>query len=208
MPKASKTSKNSPKWTSTPTSPSPATPNPDSAPPSIRTPTPPQNGTTVWSSSSTSPTSPSPASIYSSNSKLRAPSATRHQHRNRPDPRPLLPRFHRRRPSRRLPGEANARRDEEENLVEYLWSCISDEDGAGSSDSVQTNYDAAVQPLDICVQKSGGAKKFDGAVYGKHLVSAGSSRKSGGFCRIGVWKFPIGVVDKVGQAYSFVAMTS
>ncbi|KAH6803913.1 2-oxoglutarate and oxygenase superfamily protein [Perilla frutescens var. frutescens] len=35
----------------------------------------------------------------------------------------------------------------------------------------ETNYDAAVEPLDICVKKSGGPKKFDGAVYGKHLVS-------------------------------------
>ncbi|KAH6760253.1 hypothetical protein C2S52_009299 [Perilla frutescens var. hirtella] len=37
-------------------------------------------------------------------------------------------------------------------------------------DMLKTNYDAAVEPLDICVQKSGGAKKFNGAVYGKHLV--------------------------------------
>lgn len=35
----------------------------------------------------------------------------------------------------------------------------------------QPNYDAAVEALDICVQKSGGAKKLDRAVYGKHLVS-------------------------------------
>ncbi|XP_042066562.1 probable 2-oxoglutarate-dependent dioxygenase At3g50210 [Salvia splendens] len=36
----------------------------------------------------------------------------------------------------------------------------------------ETNYDAAVEPLEICVDRSGGAKKIDGAVvYGKHLVS-------------------------------------
>ncbi|XP_042028828.1 probable 2-oxoglutarate-dependent dioxygenase At3g50210 isoform X1 [Salvia splendens] len=35
----------------------------------------------------------------------------------------------------------------------------------------ETNYDAVVQPEEICVQRSGGAKKFDEAVYGKHLVS-------------------------------------
>ncbi|XP_047982762.1 probable 2-oxoglutarate-dependent dioxygenase At3g50210 [Salvia hispanica] len=35
----------------------------------------------------------------------------------------------------------------------------------------ETNYDAAVEPLEICVERSGGAKKFDRAVvYGKHLV--------------------------------------
>lgn len=35
----------------------------------------------------------------------------------------------------------------------------------------ETNYDATIEPLDICVQNTGGAKNFDGAVYGKHLVS-------------------------------------
>lgn len=35
----------------------------------------------------------------------------------------------------------------------------------------QPNFDAAIEPLDTCVQKSGGSKKFEGAVYGKHLVS-------------------------------------
>ncbi|KAG6392893.1 hypothetical protein SASPL_147121 [Salvia splendens] len=38
-------------------------------------------------------------------------------------------------------------------------------------DMLKTNYDAVVQPEEICVQRSGGAKKFDEAVYGKHLVS-------------------------------------
>ncbi|GFZ05426.1 2-oxoglutarate (2OG) and Fe(II)-dependent oxygenase superfamily protein [Actinidia rufa] len=35
----------------------------------------------------------------------------------------------------------------------------------------QTNFDAAIEPLDICIKRTGGTKKFDGAVYGKHLVS-------------------------------------
>ncbi|KAL8473049.1 hypothetical protein ACS0TY_030043 [Phlomoides rotata] len=35
----------------------------------------------------------------------------------------------------------------------------------------EPNYDAAIEPLDICVEKTGGTKKFQGAVYGKHLVS-------------------------------------
>lgn len=35
----------------------------------------------------------------------------------------------------------------------------------------ETNYDAAIEPLDICVQKSGGMKKLGRAVYGEHLVS-------------------------------------
>ncbi|KAL5753022.1 hypothetical protein ACOSP7_023197 [Xanthoceras sorbifolium] len=35
----------------------------------------------------------------------------------------------------------------------------------------ETNYDAAVEPLDICVQRTGGTAKFGRAVYGEHLVS-------------------------------------
>lgn len=35
----------------------------------------------------------------------------------------------------------------------------------------QTNFDTAVEPLDICKQKTGGTKKFERAVYGEHLVS-------------------------------------
>lgn len=35
----------------------------------------------------------------------------------------------------------------------------------------EPNYDAAIEPLDVCVQKTGGSKKFQGAVYGKHLVA-------------------------------------
>ncbi|KAL3646341.1 hypothetical protein CASFOL_011521 [Castilleja foliolosa] len=35
----------------------------------------------------------------------------------------------------------------------------------------EPNFDAAIEPLDACVQKTGGVKKFEGAVYGKHLVS-------------------------------------
>lgn len=34
----------------------------------------------------------------------------------------------------------------------------------------ETNFDAAVEPMDICIEKTGGTKKFQGAVYGKHLV--------------------------------------
>ncbi|KAG6424709.1 hypothetical protein SASPL_115129 [Salvia splendens] len=40
-----------------------------------------------------------------------------------------------------------------------------------NSAKYRTNYDAAVEPLEICVERSGGAKKIDGAVvYGKHLM--------------------------------------
>lgn len=35
----------------------------------------------------------------------------------------------------------------------------------------ETNYDAAIEPLDICMQKTGGTKKLGRAVYGEHLVS-------------------------------------
>ncbi|KAL2241652.1 UNVERIFIED_CONTAM: putative 2-oxoglutarate-dependent dioxygenase [Sesamum indicum] len=35
----------------------------------------------------------------------------------------------------------------------------------------EPNFDAAIEPLDTCVQRTGGTKKFDSAVYGKHLVS-------------------------------------
>ncbi|KAL1564171.1 putative 2-oxoglutarate-dependent dioxygenase [Salvia divinorum] len=35
----------------------------------------------------------------------------------------------------------------------------------------ETNYDAVVEPLEMFVERSGGAKKLDGAVYGKYLVS-------------------------------------
>ncbi|GFP89253.1 probable 2-oxoglutarate-dependent dioxygenase at3g49630 [Phtheirospermum japonicum] len=35
----------------------------------------------------------------------------------------------------------------------------------------EPNFDAAIEPLDACVQRTGGARKFEGAVYGKHLVS-------------------------------------
>lgn len=36
---------------------------------------------------------------------------------------------------------------------------------------LQPNFDAEVEPLDVCVQNVGGIKKFEGAVYGKHLVN-------------------------------------
>ncbi|XVE82833.1 hypothetical protein DITRI_Ditri16bG0037400 [Diplodiscus trichospermus] len=35
----------------------------------------------------------------------------------------------------------------------------------------EPNYDAAVEPLEVCVQRSGGTRKFGKAVYGEHLVS-------------------------------------
>ncbi|KAL0343724.1 UNVERIFIED_CONTAM: putative 2-oxoglutarate-dependent dioxygenase [Sesamum angustifolium] len=35
----------------------------------------------------------------------------------------------------------------------------------------QPNFDAAIEPLDTCVQRTGGTRRFDSAVYGKHLVS-------------------------------------
>ncbi|CAK9161432.1 unnamed protein product [Ilex paraguariensis] len=34
----------------------------------------------------------------------------------------------------------------------------------------EPNFDAAIEPLDVCIQRTGGTKKFEGAVYGKHLV--------------------------------------
>ncbi|KAG5623895.1 hypothetical protein H5410_009113 [Solanum commersonii] len=37
--------------------------------------------------------------------------------------------------------------------------------------ALQPNFDATVEPLDVCSQKTGGTKSFEGAVYGKHLVS-------------------------------------
>ncbi|CAI0406170.1 unnamed protein product [Linum tenue] len=35
----------------------------------------------------------------------------------------------------------------------------------------EPNYDAAVEPLDFCIQKSGGVRKLGKAVYGEHLVA-------------------------------------
>ncbi|CAA0840987.1 Probable 2-oxoglutarate-dependent dioxygenase [Striga hermonthica] len=35
----------------------------------------------------------------------------------------------------------------------------------------EPNFDAAVEPLETCVEKTGGTRKFEAAVYGKHLVS-------------------------------------
>ncbi|KAL6572985.1 hypothetical protein OROHE_002461 [Orobanche hederae] len=35
----------------------------------------------------------------------------------------------------------------------------------------EPNFDAAIEPLDACVQKTGGIRNFEAAVYGKHLVS-------------------------------------
>ncbi|XP_055805398.1 probable 2-oxoglutarate-dependent dioxygenase At3g50210 [Solanum dulcamara] len=35
----------------------------------------------------------------------------------------------------------------------------------------EPNFNASVEPLDVCLQKTGGTKNFEGAVYGNHLVS-------------------------------------
>ncbi|KAF3438999.1 hypothetical protein FNV43_RR17274 [Rhamnella rubrinervis] len=35
----------------------------------------------------------------------------------------------------------------------------------------ETNFDTAVEPLEICKKRKGGAKKFERAVYGEHLVN-------------------------------------
>ncbi|CDP02526.1 unnamed protein product [Coffea canephora] len=35
----------------------------------------------------------------------------------------------------------------------------------------EPNYDAVIEPLDACVKQTGGTRRFEGAVYGKHLVS-------------------------------------
>ncbi|XP_076898445.1 homoarginine-6-hydroxylase 2-ODD-C23.1-like [Bidens hawaiensis] len=35
----------------------------------------------------------------------------------------------------------------------------------------ETNFDAVISPLDMCIKKSGGNKKLQTAVYGEHLVS-------------------------------------
>ncbi|KMT09746.1 hypothetical protein BVRB_6g127280 [Beta vulgaris subsp. vulgaris] len=35
----------------------------------------------------------------------------------------------------------------------------------------EPNYDATIEPLDVCVQRTDGSKKFGQAVYGKHLIS-------------------------------------
>lgn len=35
----------------------------------------------------------------------------------------------------------------------------------------EANFDTRVQPLDFCVEKTGGVARYEGAVYGEHLVS-------------------------------------
>lgn len=35
----------------------------------------------------------------------------------------------------------------------------------------ETNFNTHVKPLDFCIEKTGGVAKFEGAVYGEHLVS-------------------------------------
>ncbi|XP_027770856.1 probable 2-oxoglutarate-dependent dioxygenase At3g50210 isoform X3 [Solanum pennellii] len=49
-----------------------------------------------------------------------------------------------------------------------LLTLVNQDDGIVA---LQPNFDAAVEPLDVCLQKTGGTKNFEGAVYGKHLVS-------------------------------------
>ncbi|KAF3685436.1 putative acyl carrier protein 2, mitochondrial-like [Capsicum annuum] len=48
----------------------------------------------------------------------------------------------------------------------YIWSEIYLETYVGL---LEPNFDAAIEPLDVCLQKTGGTKNFEGAVYGKHL---------------------------------------
>ncbi|KAL5987253.1 hypothetical protein ACLOJK_038415 [Asimina triloba] len=38
-------------------------------------------------------------------------------------------------------------------------------------DMLKPVYDAVVEPLDFCKEKSGGIAKFERAIYGEHLVS-------------------------------------
>ncbi|KAE8673986.1 putative 2-oxoglutarate-dependent dioxygenase [Hibiscus syriacus] len=40
-----------------------------------------------------------------------------------------------------------------------------------TSPTYRLNYDAAVEPLEVFLQRSGGTRKFGKAVYGEHLVS-------------------------------------
>jgi hypothetical protein len=35
----------------------------------------------------------------------------------------------------------------------------------------QSNFDAAVEPVDFCREKTGGVVKYEKIVYGKHLVN-------------------------------------
>jgi hypothetical protein len=35
---------------------------------------------------------------------------------------------------------------------------------------LQSNFDAAVEPVDFCREKTGGVAKYENVVYGKHLV--------------------------------------
>ena len=35
----------------------------------------------------------------------------------------------------------------------------------------EPNYDAKIAPLDVCIKKSGGEKKFGEKIYGEHLMS-------------------------------------
>ena len=35
---------------------------------------------------------------------------------------------------------------------------------------VQSNFDAAIEPVEFCQEKTGGAAKYEKVVYGEHLV--------------------------------------
>ena len=35
---------------------------------------------------------------------------------------------------------------------------------------VQSNFDAAIEPVEFCREKTGGAAKYEKVVYGEHLV--------------------------------------
>ncbi|PHT43026.1 hypothetical protein CQW23_17051 [Capsicum baccatum] len=50
--------------------------------------------------------------------------------------------------------------------VSCIWSEIYLETYIGH---LEPNFDTAIEPLDVCLQKTGGIKKYEGAVYGKHL---------------------------------------
>ncbi|KAG6436879.1 hypothetical protein SASPL_101783 [Salvia splendens] len=49
----------------------------------------------------------------------------------------------------------------------------------------QTNYDAAVEPLEICVERSGGAKKFMGSIWYDIARYVTRDKKHGSESRLG-----------------------
>lgn len=61
-------------------------------------------------------------------------------------------------------------------LFTFLFSCFFDNSllewsFLSNGSSYQPNFDAAIEPLDICTKRTGGTKNYEPAVYGKHLVS-------------------------------------